>query len=121
MVVNAIDETFLALSDSTRRNILEQLMRRGSATVTELAEPFGITQQAISKHLALLERARLIEKRREGRQHFCSLRPAALEEACAWMDRHRALWNQSFDRLDVLLEELERRKRRGKRNVRSKQ
>lgn len=68
------------------------LTSTGSKTVYQLAEPFGVSQQAISKHLVYLERANLIEKRRQGRQHFCTLRPKALEEACDWMDSYRQFW-----------------------------
>jgi DNA-binding transcriptional ArsR family regulator len=118
--VDALGLTFLALSDPTRRVILGRL-RTGSATVTQLSEPFGISQQAISKHLAYLERANLIEKKREGRQHFCSLRPAALKEACSWMDEYRRLWDDRFDQLDVFLKELQERTPQEKRkNVRKK-
>jgi DNA-binding transcriptional ArsR family regulator len=116
-VVNSLDQTFVALSDQTRRLILERL-RRGPATVTELAEPFSISQQAISKHLACLERARLIEKQRLGRQQFCALRAASLREASDWMDQYRRQWNESFDQLDALLKEM--RQRRERRDVRKK-
>jgi DNA-binding transcriptional ArsR family regulator len=102
MVVDALNLTFLALSDPTRRVILDRL-RQGAATVNELAEPFGVSQQAISKHLAYLERARLIEKRKEGRQQFCSLRAAPLKGAYDWMTSYRQFWDEAFDRLDVLL------------------
>ncbi len=116
MVVDTLNQTFVALSDPTRRLILNRL-RRGTATVTELAEPFGISQQAISKHLAYLERTQLIEKRREGRQHFCTLRPAALREACDWMDQYRRLWDEAFDRLDLVLKEMKQRKRKESRSA----
>jgi DNA-binding transcriptional ArsR family regulator len=109
--VNVLDQTFVALSDRTRRQILERL-RRGPATVTELAEPFSISQQAISKHLACLERARLIEKQRLGRRQFCALRAATLKDACDWMEPYRRLWNESLDQLDALLKEMKQRKER---------
>ena len=115
--MNSLDQTFVALSDQTHRLILERL-RRGPATVTELAEPFSISQQAISKHLACLERARLIEKQRLGRQQFCALRAASLREASDWMDQYRRQWNESFDQLDALLKEM--RQRRERRDVRKK-
>jgi DNA-binding transcriptional ArsR family regulator len=114
-----LDVTFLALSDPTRRVILERL-RRGAATVNELAEPFGVSQQAISKHLAYLERARLIEKRKRGREQFCSLRAAPLKQAYDWMDGYRQFWDGAFDRLDVLLQRLQQPQRQQrKRNVRN--
>jgi len=111
MVVDALNLTFLALSDPTRRVILDRL-RKGAATVNELAEPFGVSQQAISKHLAYLERARLIEKRKEGRQQFCSLRAAPLRGAYDWMTDYRQFWDEAFDRLDVLLKKEAKRRAR---------
>ena len=119
MVVDTLDQTVVALSDVTRRNILERL-RRGPATVTELAEPFSISQQAISKHLAYLERAALIAKQRIGRQHYCVLRPTAIKEASEWMDPYRRAWNESFDQLDALLKEMQQRRRKENRNGRKK-
>jgi DNA-binding transcriptional ArsR family regulator len=119
MVVEKLDQTFVALSDVTRRDILERL-RRGPATVTELAEPFNMSQQAVSKHLACLERAALIAKQRIGRQHFCVLRPAAIREASEWMDPYRRAWNESFDQLDALLKEMKQRRRQENRHVRKK-
>ncbi|HEX4973161.1 MAG TPA: metalloregulator ArsR/SmtB family transcription factor [Steroidobacteraceae bacterium] len=116
--MDTLNVTFLALSDPTRRVILERL-RRGSATVNELAEPFGVSQQAISKHLAYLERASLIEKRKEGREQFCSLRAAPLQQAYEWMDEYRQFWEGAFDRLDALLQRLQQPQRQQrKRNVR---
>ena len=78
--------TLAALADPTRRSILGRLAS-GSATVGELAGPFRISQQAVSKHLAYLERARLVEKRREGRRHFCRLSPAPFKEVADWVGR----------------------------------
>lgn len=117
MVVNDLDQIFVALSDQTRRSILDRL-RRGPASVTELAAPFSVSQQAISKHLACLERARLIDKQRFGRQQFCALRAATLRDALDWMEHYRRSWNESFDQLDALLKEMKQRKE--KRHVRSK-
>jgi DNA-binding transcriptional ArsR family regulator len=108
--VDTLTVTFLALSDPTRRVILDRL-RRGAATVNELAEPFGVSQQAISKHLAYLERASLIEKRKEGREQFCSLRAEPLRRAYEWMDDYRQFWEGAFDRLDVLLKRLQQPQR----------
>jgi DNA-binding transcriptional ArsR family regulator len=110
-VVDTLNQTFLALSDPTRRVILERL-RKGAASVNELAEPFGVSQQAISKHLAYLERARLIEKRKEGRQQFCSLRAAPLKGAYDWMTSYQQFWDEAFDRLDLLLKKEKRRNAR---------
>jgi DNA-binding transcriptional ArsR family regulator len=113
MVVDALNLTFLALSDPTRRIILDRL-RKGPATVNELAEPFGISQQAVSKHVAYLERATLVEKRREGREQLCSLRAESLREAHQWIGSYRQFWGGAFDRLDVLLKDLNRPKRKGR-------
>ena len=105
MVVDNLSATFAALSDPTRRLIVERLARR-PATVNELAKPFAMTQQAVSKHLAYLERARLIEKRREGRQHICSLTPDAIREVAEWAENYRRFWDASFERLDEYLQHL---------------
>lgn len=117
MVVNDLNLTFVALSDPTRRLIMERL-RRGSASVNELAEPFGISQQAISKHLAYLERAGLVEKRREGRQQLCALRPAPLREAYDWIEGYRQFWGDALDRLDILLTDLQRQPKERKPHAR---
>jgi DNA-binding transcriptional ArsR family regulator len=114
MVVHELNLTFLALSDPTRRVILDRL-RNGTATVNELAEPFGISQQAVSKHLAYLERARLIEKRREGRAQLCSLRADSLKEAHEWIDSYRQFWGEAFDQLNVLLKDLKRKQQKRRR------
>jgi DNA-binding transcriptional ArsR family regulator len=105
MVVDSLSATLAALSDPTRRAILNRLARR-EASVSELAEPFRISQQAISKHLTYLQRARLIRKRREGRQHFCSLNPAPFDEVEHWIEHCRRFWTESFERLDKVLEEM---------------
>lgn len=109
--MDALSTTFIALSDPTRRAILERLAR-GEATVNELAAPFAMTQQAVSKHLAYLERAKLLAKRREGRQHFCSLDARALDEVSAWIGQTRAFWNESLDRLEALALELQKQETR---------
>jgi DNA-binding transcriptional ArsR family regulator len=110
-VVDSLSTTLIALSDPTRRAILERLAR-GEATVNELAAPFALTQQAISKHLAYLERAKLLRKRREGRQHFCALEGPGLDEVTAWITRTRAFWNESFDRLEAFALELHQQETR---------
>jgi DNA-binding transcriptional ArsR family regulator len=104
--VDLLSTTFSALSDPTRRSVVERLTR-GPATVNELAEPFSMSQQAISKHLAYLERARLIKKRRQGRQHFCSLNPGAIREVAIWAESYRRFWEESYERLDALMEEIQ--------------
>ena len=114
----ALDRAFTALGDPVRRALVARLSR-GEATVNELAEPFGVSQQAISKHLAYLERASLIEKRKEGREQFCSLRAEPLKQAYDWMDDYRQFWDGAFDRLDVLLKRLQQPQRQQrKRNAR---
>lgn len=107
MVVNQLDATFAALADPTRRAILHQLMR-GPATVNELAEPFRISQQAVSKHLAYLKKARLIRKQRRGREQVCSLMPERIREVADWAAAYRRFWEDQFGRLDAALAEIEK-------------
>jgi DNA-binding transcriptional ArsR family regulator len=106
LVVDSLTGTFGAFADPTRRSILGRLMG-GPLSVCDLAAPFRISQQAISKHLACLERAGLIVKRREGRQHFCALKADRFREAADWVGGYRQFWEQSFDRLDDYLRELQ--------------
>lgn len=106
MVVNMLNNTMAALADPTRRSIVDRL-RAGPATVGELAEPFRMSQQAVSKHVAYLERARLVRKRRVGRQHVCTLRPEPLREMDDWMEQYRQLWEERLDRLDNYLQRLQ--------------
>jgi DNA-binding transcriptional ArsR family regulator len=103
-----LDATFLALADPTRRAILARLAR-GDASVTELAEPFSISQPAISKHLKVLERAGLITIGQEAQRRPRRLEGKPLAEASAWLERYRAIWEANFVRLDGVLEELQRR------------
>jgi DNA-binding transcriptional ArsR family regulator len=100
-----LDATFFALADPTRRAILARLAR-GEATVSELVEPFDMSQPAISKHLKVLERAGLIAVGREGQRRPRRLVPEPLADANAWIERHREAWESSFRRLDDLLEEM---------------
>jgi DNA-binding transcriptional ArsR family regulator len=97
-----LDRTLLALADPTRRAILHRLTG-GEARVTDLAEPFAISLNAVSKHIRLLERARLVRRRRAGREHLLSLNPEPLEVAATWMAEQRALWTARLDALDALL------------------
>lgn len=106
MVVDELSTTLAAVSDPTRRAILDRLAG-GPATVGELAEPFCMSQQAVSKHLACLERASLIRKRRVGRRQICSLNPAPFREVAGWVEHYRRFWTESFDRLDDYLRELQ--------------
>ena len=106
MVVDSLTVTFAALTDPTRRSILQRLAS-GPASVNELAGPYRMSQQAVSKHLSYLVRARLVEKRREGRRHFCRLRAAPIRDVADWADRYKAIWEQKLDRLDAYLKELQ--------------
>jgi DNA-binding transcriptional ArsR family regulator len=96
---DTLSSTFAALSDPTRRAILERLAE-GAATVNELAGPFPITVQAVSKHLRVLEHAGLIERGREGQLRPSRLRGAPLGEAAAWLASYRRFWTGRFDRLE---------------------
>jgi DNA-binding transcriptional ArsR family regulator len=98
-MVDQLSATFAALGDPTRRAILERLAA-GEATVNELAEPFPITVQAVSKHLRVLERAGLIERSRAAQLRPSRLRGQALGDAAQWLERYRSFWTNSFDDLD---------------------
>jgi DNA-binding transcriptional ArsR family regulator len=100
--VDELSVTFAALADPTRRAILNQLAA-GEATVSELAEPFPITVQAVSKHLGVLERAGLIERGRRAQLRPSRLRGAPLKEAADWLERYGRFWDQSFHRLESRL------------------
>lgn len=98
-----LDLTLVALAHPTRRAILQRLMR-GEARVTELAEPFAMSLNAVSKHIQILERAHLVRRRRVWREHFVSFNPAPLDEAAAWMEQQRAFWEGRLEALDALLQ-----------------
>jgi DNA-binding transcriptional ArsR family regulator len=100
-----LDATFAALADPTRRAILARL-KQGQATVIELARPFAMSQPAISKHLKVLERAGLISRDRDAQRRPCRLNPQPLAEANSWLEKYRECWEQNFERLDALLDEL---------------
>ena len=114
-----LDATFTALADPTRRAILARLTS-GDASVMELAEPFAMSQPAISKHLKVLERAGLISRGRDAQRRPCRLDAAPLAEANEWLERYRRHWETQFQRLDILLEELKTAKktRRGAKRLR---
>ncbi len=101
-----LDATFTALADPTRRAILARLMR-GEASVMELAEPFDMSQPAISKHLKVLERAGLISRGRDAQRRPCRIEGAAMAEAAGWLEEYRQVWDGNFKRLDVLLADLQ--------------
>src|SRR3970040_1236357 len=98
--------TFAALADPTRRRILA-ILADGERTVTQLAEPFDITQPAISKHLRVLERARLIVRGREAQWRPAKLQAAPLKEASDWVEQYRQNWEESFDRLGAYLQSMQ--------------
>jgi len=102
---DALDATFFALADPTRRAILGRLAT-GEASVGELAEPFELSQPAISKHLKVLERAGLVSVEQDGTRRLRRLEPAPLDAATDWIARYRALWESQFQRLDAVLDEL---------------
>jgi DNA-binding transcriptional ArsR family regulator len=112
-----LDATFTALADPTRRAILARLIE-GEASVVELAEPFAMSQPAISKHLKVLERAGLISRGRDAQRRPCRIEAKPLAEATGWLARYRQLWEGNFARLDALLDDLEtqpKKKQRAKR------
>jgi DNA-binding transcriptional ArsR family regulator len=109
-----LDATFAALADPTRRAILARLAL-GEASVSELAEPFAMSQPAISKHLKVLERAGLITRSRDRQRRPCRLEANPLAEASGWLEGYRQFWEKSFRSLDALLDELKtKEERRGR-------
>jgi DNA-binding transcriptional ArsR family regulator len=113
MTPDTLSNTFSALADPTRRAILARLAL-GELSVTELAQPFEMSMPAISKHLKVLERAGLIARGREAQWRPCSLKAAPLKDAAQWLEHYRRFWEESLDRLDDYLRELQGRgKKRG--------
>jgi DNA-binding transcriptional ArsR family regulator len=102
--------TFAALADPTRRAILARLAT-GEATVNELAEPFAITVQAISKHIKVLEHAGLITRGRDAQYRPCRFETTALDGAVDWIDRHRQVWHERFDRLGQHLKDIQQQQK----------
>ncbi len=103
--VDPLSATLSALADPTRRAILARLSQ-GEKSVTELAEPFEMTQPAVTKHLKVLENAGLITRSRQAQWRPCKLAPAPLRDVSEWLEQYRKFWEESFDRLDSYLEEL---------------
>jgi DNA-binding transcriptional ArsR family regulator len=97
-----LDDTLVALADETRRGILERLAG-GEARVTEVAAPFAISLNSVSKHIRILERAGLVRRRVAGRDHFLTLETAPLDAASAWMQKQRAAWTHRLDKLEAAL------------------
>jgi DNA-binding transcriptional ArsR family regulator len=103
-----IGASFAALSDVTRRGVLEQLAR-GDASITELAGKFRLTLTGMKKHVGVLEQAGLVTTRKQGRVRTCRLGPRRLDEEVAWIESYRQLWSARFDALDAVVEELKRK------------
>ena len=98
-----LDHTLVALADPTRRAILQRLSS-GETRVTDLARPFDISLNSVSKHIRILERAGLVRRRRSGREHYLSFTPAPLDEAAVWIETHRTLWATRLRALDEMLQ-----------------
>ncbi|KAA6462987.1 winged helix-turn-helix transcriptional regulator [Acidobacteria bacterium AB60] len=105
MVVDRLSTTFAALSDPTRRAMVERLAR-GPASVHGLTEPFALSQQMISKHVATLVRARLVSKTKRGRESICTLRPEAIKRVNDWAISYRQFWEESLDKLDAVVKHM---------------
>ena len=105
MVVDYLDTTFAALADPTRRAMVERLSR-GPASVHGLTKPFALSQQMISKHIACLVRARIVVKEKCGRESICTLRPEAIKTVSDWAISYRQFWEESFDKLDVVVKRM---------------
>ena len=114
MPTDRLSTTFAALADPTRRAILARLVS-GETSVTELAEPFAMSLPAVSKHLKVLERAGLIARGREAQWRPCRIEPGAIKQVDDWLERYRRFWDESLDRLDNYLIELQaKEKKRGR-------
>lgn len=113
---DTLSKTFAALADPTRRAILDRLTR-GQASVSELGEPFDMTLPGVSKHLKALEKAGLIERGRDAQYRPCRLNAGPMREASDWIERYRQFWEESFDRLDDDLRELQSRETPKKRKT----
>jgi DNA-binding transcriptional ArsR family regulator len=105
-----LDASFAALSDTTRRGVLEQL-GRAEASITDLAERFNMTLTGMKKHVGVLEQAGLVTTEKVGRVRTCKLGPRRLEQETAWIERYRQLWAARFDELDKVVEELKRKEK----------
>jgi DNA-binding transcriptional ArsR family regulator len=110
MTPDTLSATFSALADPTRRAILARLSR-GETTVSQLAEPFNISLPAISKHLKVLQRAGLIEQGRQAQWRPCRLEAAPLKEVSDWLERYRQYWEESYNRLDEVLSDIQKKEK----------
>jgi DNA-binding transcriptional ArsR family regulator len=115
VTADRLSTTFAALADPTRRAILARLIS-GEASVSELAEPFQMSLPAVSKHLKVLERAGLITRGRAAQWRPCRLEAAPLKDAADWLEHYRRFWEESFDRLESYLSELQRKEKTDDRN-----
>lgn len=113
MQAACLDDTMLALADPTRRAIIARL-ERGEARVTDIAAPFAMSLNSVSKHIRLLERADLVRRRKAGREHYLSFNPAPLDEAARWIEEKRAFWTSRLDALERAINEDEAAKKRRK-------
>ena len=113
--IGRVDTSFAALSDATRRGVLEQL-GRADASITDLAQTFHMTLTGIRKHVGVLEQAELVTTEKVGRVRTCRLGPRRLDEEIAWIERYRELWDARFDELDKVVEELKRKEKSDGRN-----
>ena len=111
MSARKLDATFAALADPTRRAILSRLVS-GRASVTELAAPFRMSLPAISKHLKVLQRAGLISRGRDAQRRPCTLEAVPLKEVADWVAHYQRFWEQSFDRLDAYLHQLQKKEKK---------
>jgi DNA-binding transcriptional ArsR family regulator len=107
MVVDRLGTTFAALSDPTRRAMVERLSH-GPASVHGLTEPFALSQQMISKHIAYLVRARIVIKTKRGRESVCRLRPQEIKTVSDWAFNYRRFWEESFDRLEEVVKQMKK-------------
>ena len=105
-----LDHSFAALSDPTRRGVLEQL-GRSDASITDLADKFRMTLTGMKKHVGVLEEAGLVTTKKVGRVRTCQLGPRRLEEETAWLERYRRRWDERFDELDKVVNELKRKEK----------
>jgi DNA-binding transcriptional ArsR family regulator len=109
-ITTRLDASFAALSDATRRGVLEQL-GRSDASITQLADKFHMTLTGMKKHVGVLEEAGLVTTEKVGRVRTCKLGPGGLDEAAAWIERRRQLWNTRFDELDRVVQDLKRKEK----------
>ena len=112
-----LDTSFAALSDATRRGVLERL-GRADASITDLAETFQMTLTGMKKHVGVLEQAGLVTTKKIGRVRTCKLGPRRLEQETAWLERYRQRWDERFDELDKVVEELKRKEKSNERRNR---